>query len=619
MATYKGIKGFTIQSFSTDPYTSVAGSGTWASGGVLNTGRFPIGGATNAPATSTGLGFGGTAPGPAKTGKTESYDGTSWTEKGDLNDARIAMSGAGTATAALGFGGDSPGYPTATESFNGTSWTVVPATLTQGKDSAAGFGLQTAAIFATGYAGPPAGPTGNTNKTDSYNGSAWSEVADVNTKRSYVYGCGIQTSGIIAGGSGPPYSAAAETWNGTCWTTVNSINTARANFAMFGVQTFAVGSGGDDGSTPRFALVEAYDGTTWTEVANLASANKMSASSGTGGSAGINFGGSDPGNNPMTRTEEWTTASPPISIAQVGQVWYNTTSNVMKGLALATSTGAWSSAPSINTGRNNVCSCGTQTAALLSLGEGPYADKNKTEEYNGSAWSETNDANTERQSGAGFGTQTAGVDVGGHDAPNTASVATEEYDGSCWTTVNNCNTGGQQGGAAGILTAGMWFGRYTWPSPGVRDVSETYDGTTWTEGNNLTTARYGNVGAGSTTAAITVGGTPSAKDETEIWDGTSWSETNDLNTARNFGSGSSSGTTTAMLLAGGGPGHKVVTEGFDGTSWTEVGDLATAKIYSGGAGTSGAMISYAGSAPPYILTTEEWNATGGSVKTFTSS
>ena len=76
MAKYKTIKGFTIQSFSTDPVTSVAGSGTWASGGALNTGRFPIAGATNAPATSTGLGFGGTAPGPAKTGATESYDGT---------------------------------------------------------------------------------------------------------------------------------------------------------------------------------------------------------------------------------------------------------------------------------------------------------------------------------------------------------------------------------------------------------------------------------------------------------------------------------------------------------------------------------------------------------------
>ena len=165
MAKYKTIKGFTIQSFSTDPVTSVAGSGTWASGGALNTGRFPVTGATNAPAVTTGLAF------------------------------------AGTATAALGFGGDSPGLPTATESFNGTSWTVVPATLTEGKESAAGFGLQTAAIFATGYAGPPAGPTGNTANVQSYNGTAWSEVNNVKklclrmwNSNSRNYSWGISTS-----------------------------------------------------------------------------------------------------------------------------------------------------------------------------------------------------------------------------------------------------------------------------------------------------------------------------------------------------------------------------------------------------------------------------------------
>ena len=323
MATYKGIQGYNVQSLSSDPPAAQSagqlwynndsgafkigteGAGAWAAGGAMNTGRFPLGSATNAPAHTTALGFGGTAPGPAKTGATESYDGTAWTEKGDLVDARIALGGAGTATAALAFGGDSPGLPTATESFNGTSWTVVPATLTQGKDSAAGFGLQTAAIYATGYAGPPAGPTGVTDNVGSYDGSAWTEVNNVQTKRAYVYGCGIQTSGIMAGGSAPPYTAAAETWDGTSWTTINSINTARANFAMFGTQTNAVGSGGDDTPTPRFTKCEQYDGTSWAEVGDLANANKMSASSGTAGTTGLNFGGSDTSNNPMTRTEEW--------------------------------------------------------------------------------------------------------------------------------------------------------------------------------------------------------------------------------------------------------------------------------------------------------------------------
>ena len=325
---YKNIQGYSVQSLSSDPSASTSvgqvwynstsytfkianqGAGAWAAGGAMNTGRFPLGSATNAPAHSTALGFGGTGP-SGKTGATESYDGTTWTEKGDLVDARIALGGAGTATAALAFGGDSPGYPTATESWNGTSWTVVPATLTEGKDSAAGFGLQTAAIYAAGYVGPP----GNTTNVGSYNGTAWTEVNNINTARSYVYGCGIQTSGIIAGGSGPPYTAVAETWNGTSWTEVADLNTARANFAMFGTQTTAVGSGGDDGSTPRFTKTEKYDGTSWTEVGDLANANKMSASSGTAGTTGLNFGGSSPTNAPMTRTEAW--SDPVYSIKTV--------------------------------------------------------------------------------------------------------------------------------------------------------------------------------------------------------------------------------------------------------------------------------------------------------------
>jgi hypothetical protein len=39
MAEYKGIKGFKVQTVSTDPAASIIATGTWASGGNLNTGR----------------------------------------------------------------------------------------------------------------------------------------------------------------------------------------------------------------------------------------------------------------------------------------------------------------------------------------------------------------------------------------------------------------------------------------------------------------------------------------------------------------------------------------------------------------------------------------------------
>ncbi len=41
----------------------------------------------------------------ALTDETETYDGSTWTEVGDLNTARRSSNGAGTQTAALAFGG----------------------------------------------------------------------------------------------------------------------------------------------------------------------------------------------------------------------------------------------------------------------------------------------------------------------------------------------------------------------------------------------------------------------------------------------------------------------------------------------------------------------------------
>jgi hypothetical protein len=39
MAEYKGIKGFKVQTVSTDPAASIIATGTWASGGSLSTAR----------------------------------------------------------------------------------------------------------------------------------------------------------------------------------------------------------------------------------------------------------------------------------------------------------------------------------------------------------------------------------------------------------------------------------------------------------------------------------------------------------------------------------------------------------------------------------------------------
>ena len=95
MSTYKGIKGFKVQSFSADPVPTVAG---WSSSGALNTARRSLASA-NAAAQDASLGFGGATGPTSNQSLTEEYNGTSWTASGALGTARGKLAGAGTQTA----------------------------------------------------------------------------------------------------------------------------------------------------------------------------------------------------------------------------------------------------------------------------------------------------------------------------------------------------------------------------------------------------------------------------------------------------------------------------------------------------------------------------------------
>ena len=58
MSTYKEIKGFKVQTLASDTAASVIDTGSWASGGNLNTARGELGGAGTSLTT---LAFGGDA------------------------------------------------------------------------------------------------------------------------------------------------------------------------------------------------------------------------------------------------------------------------------------------------------------------------------------------------------------------------------------------------------------------------------------------------------------------------------------------------------------------------------------------------------------------------------
>ena len=214
MATYKEIKGATVQTKDTDP---VVNAGSWSSGGTMNTTRAEGGGAGIQTAT---LAFGGNTP--SFTANTESYDGTSWTELNNMSSPVAYLQGAGVVyTAALGVGGHRTTAATAlTELWDGTNWTEV-ADLNSARSFGGSNGSSTSALI---YGGVDPSYPPQTTKSESWNGSSWTEVSDLNTGREGIAGFGVNNSNAIgAGGSGTP--TAVESWNGSSWTETTEINT----------------------------------------------------------------------------------------------------------------------------------------------------------------------------------------------------------------------------------------------------------------------------------------------------------------------------------------------------------------------------------------------------------
>jgi hypothetical protein len=85
-----------------------------------------------------------------------------------------------------------------------------------------------------GY-GPP--PLNLVNvETESWNGTSWTEVNDLNTARQASGPAGTSTSALAFGGQTDTVTVAnTESWNGTSWTEENDLNTARNGLAGFGL------------------------------------------------------------------------------------------------------------------------------------------------------------------------------------------------------------------------------------------------------------------------------------------------------------------------------------------------------------------------------------------------
>jgi len=115
------------------------------------------------------------------------------------------MAGAGkTYTAALGISGGNPGGSPLVESFNGTSWTEI-ADVNAGRDYGAGTGTTTSALF---FGGEP-----SLTSTELWNGSSWTETTDLSTGRQAAANAGADNTNALYAG-GPPALTATEEWTG---------------------------------------------------------------------------------------------------------------------------------------------------------------------------------------------------------------------------------------------------------------------------------------------------------------------------------------------------------------------------------------------------------------------
>ena len=532
----------------------------------------------------------------------------SWTTKSAvMNSSTGGVSGSGTTTATVAAGG----YPAndRAETWNGSSWTEVNELNTaRGNAGATGTG-STASILFGGRTAPGALSALN----ESWNGSNWTEVGDLNTASRQMAYFGTQTAAIKADGIPYPTNS-VESWNGSAWTETSENNTARQSLAG------STGSPSSNGiifagyTTTYVANAETWNGSSWTETGDLNTARAELGGAGSSSTNAIGYAG-ETGPGAMSQTESWDGSS-------------------------------WSEVNEVNTARYQVGYSGSSNASALLFGGLTPSATNATEEWAFSglppstpaanysdaivgdmyyntmsgvfksinaggapigSWSSGGNMNTARGAMNSFGASKDSAIVG-NGFPGPSGNLVEQYNGTSWTEVSEYNTqraGSPFGGgtvAAGIVAGGQ----PTPPASGVVANTESWNGSAWSEVNDLPNARSYNFGTGTSTAALSVGnygpgpqpGSPGK--EVASWDGTNWTEVAETNNPRRYGQGQGSAGSpyTDFIATGADVPTYVGSETWNGSSWTTVASTNQSRYGGFGSGASStSAIVYGGGAP----------------------
>ena len=316
----------------------------------------------------------------------------------------------------------------------------------------------------------------------------------------------------------------------------------------------------------------------------------------------------------------------------LGEVWYNTTSHLFKGLGFNTAAWATGGNMSGGSGDGGMAKAGSQTAFLASMGS-PGA-RNDTEEYDGSSWSGGPTTPYSASGVISFGTQTAGLVAGGQ--PGGGGVSTTAlYNGSSWTTSGSTPYPIlYQFGGAGPQTAGISIGGWnqTHPTGGDKTDVKTFNGSSWsTEPATCPFPAYsGNLyGTNSEDCNYFGGYNPGAPSNNRNTTHVNYNGSAFTTLAAypiTIASCGTSGTTSVGYSWGGNyrpsgsPDYTDIGNDWDGSAWTTgVSYPATTQTMFSGGSSVPVSISSGGYTGSYVTSTYEFTAAGPSTVTISSS
>ena len=263
--------------------------------------------------------------------------------------------------------------------------------LNTGRDGQCAFGNQTDLVVCGGFVGTPS-PAADDAKSEveEYNGSAWSEVTDMPTKRSSASASGAsQTSGLVVGGIHPNQVTSVE-YDGTNWTAGGDVPAVSRMAAQCGTQTATLRCGGAGNPGPALNETIEYDGSSWTAGENMPHAEYGHVLVGTQTASVFSGGHNAPTEDNLFLYDgtDWSTS--PASLGtkmnnnagsaangtQTAALWFGgapaiTATQFFDGTSVTAK-------PSLGTGRYAGGSGGTATAAILA---GGTSDSDATEEY----------------------------------------------------------------------------------------------------------------------------------------------------------------------------------------------------------------------------------------------